>query len=541
MKKLFAVLLAVMLLVCILPMNAFAAGGMAVSTGSLSLEPGKSATFTVSASNAAGQISVSSSNPSVATASVSTDWLDCSSATVTVNAVGAGSATITVTAVDMATLDEEDISGQARSVSINVAAAAPTTTKAPDKNATTAKAVEKKIVLDSLKVVAGDVVTPVLVPGTYDYEIVVPYGSKTLVVDPKLEGATNIEVVGADNISDGSVVAINVETKDGSATYNLKVKYAEQEIKEVKAPREGMPKGLAILLMIILFIIGLVIGLIIGALISKRKYENVGYYGGDDNTPVIPGTGYDSGSADDYDSGAAAPFAMSGLNFASTGMGFNYDYANDDYDDGYDGSDEPGSLRDPVYTEPEVEEPAEPVPPVFEVPVAPAPIPVAEPAPAPAAPVYQAPAPVAEPTPTPAYVPPQPAYAAPVAEPAPATPDYSNLVAENPAAAPVAPAPVVEPAPATPAYAAPIAGPAYAPAPAMAAEPVVDIPTAPAPVVEPAPAPAAPVYQAPAPAAPVYETTPEPIAQPYIDDAPPALPYEAGKALGVQPFEQSAD
>lgn len=531
MKKIVSVLIAVVLLICVLPLNAFAAGSISVSTGSITLKPGESSAFSVIANNAAGRVDISSSDSSVVSVGSGSIFVDSgegasASTSISVKAGNAGTAVITVHCTsETMTYDGEGLE-RSYSITVNVAApAAPatTTTKAPDKNATTAKAVEKKIVLDSLKVVAGDVVTPVLVPGTYDYEIVVPYGSKTLVVDPKLEGATNIEVVGADNISDGSVVAINVKTKDGSATYNLKVKYAEQEIKEVKAPREGMPKGLAILLMIILFIIGLVIGLIIGALISKRKYENVGYYGGDDNTPVIPGTGYDSGSADDYDSGAAAPFAMSGLNFASTGMGFNYDYANDDYDDGYDGSDEPGSLRDPVYTEqevtePEVEEPAEPVPPVFEVPVAPAPIPVAEPAPAPAAPVYQAPAPVAEPTPAPAYAPPQPAYAAPVA-----------------------PAPVVEPAPATPAYAAPIAGPAYAPAPAMAAEPVVDIPTAPAPVVEPAPAPAAPVYQAPAPAAPVYETTPEPIAQPYIDDAPPALPYEAGKALGAQPFEQSAD
>ncbi|MCQ2488830.1 MAG: hypothetical protein MJ143_06135, partial [Clostridia bacterium] len=63
-----------------------------------------------------------------------------------------------------------------------------------------------------------------------------------------------------------------------------------------------------------------------------------------------------------------------------------------------------------------------------------------------------------------------------------------------------------------------------------------------APVAEPAPA--APVYAAPvaepAPApAPTIEMTPEPIAQPYIDDAPPVLPYEAGKALGVNPFEES--
>ena len=76
MKKIISVLLAMMLLVGIVSINAFAAGGISVSTGSLSLKPGENGTVTVSASNCAGMISVSSSDSSVATASASTDWID---------------------------------------------------------------------------------------------------------------------------------------------------------------------------------------------------------------------------------------------------------------------------------------------------------------------------------------------------------------------------------------------------------------------------------------------------------------------------------
>ncbi|MDO5331515.1 MAG: hypothetical protein Q4E99_02440, partial [Bacillota bacterium] len=76
MKKLVSILLALMLIICIVPLNAFAAGGLGVSTGSLTLKPGESGSVTVSVSNCAGMFSVSSSDSSVATASASTDFLD---------------------------------------------------------------------------------------------------------------------------------------------------------------------------------------------------------------------------------------------------------------------------------------------------------------------------------------------------------------------------------------------------------------------------------------------------------------------------------
>ena len=553
MKKIVSILLAMMLLIGVVSINAFAAGGLGISTGSLSLKPGANGTVTVSASNCAGTFSVSSSNPSVATASASTDWLDNDSATISISAKSAGTAVITVTATDMATYDEENITGQARSITVTVAApAAPATTTTTAKKTddvtkeTTTKKTAEKAELGALKVIANNDVAVAIVPGTYDYDIKVPYGTKSLTVDASALDDATVEVIGNDNISDGSVVNINVTSKDGTKTvYSVKVAYEEPEVKQV-VEREGVSKGLVVIIGIALFFLGLIIGLLLGFLIGKKKYENTEY--------VVGGGDFVSGSADD--DGVVSPFQTSGFNFESAGgMGLNYDFANDDFEDS---ADDAVSLRDPVYSEPEapvIESADEPVniPPVAPVipvaePVA-APAPVVEPTPAYTAPepaytapepAYAAPAPAYAPAapvepaapvvePAPAYVAPEPAYAAPVVEPvAPAPEPVAPVVEPTSYAAPVAP--VVEPAPAEPVSGLGLINSALNDAPAApVAEPVAPVIEPVAPVVEPV----APVAEPVAPA--------ESYATPYVDDAPPVLPYEAGTAFGSIPFEQSAD
>ncbi len=410
-----------------------------------------------------------------------------------------------------------------------------TTTKKTDdvtKETTTAK-VEKRAELNALKVVANSDVAVTLVPGTYDYDITVPNGTKSLTVDASALDDATVEVIGNDNISDGSVVNINVTSKDGVSTvYKVKVTYAdEQQQARPIIQRDGVSKGLVIIIAIALFFLGLILGLLIGFLIGKKRFENVDYFGGDDGYSG----GFVSGSADDDDVGVVSPFQTSGFNFESAGgMGLNYDFANDDFEES---ADDAVSLRDPVYSEPET--PAfemaadEPAPAVNVPPVAPV-IPVAEP--------VAAPAPVVEPVvePTPAYTAPEPAYAAPA-----------------PAYAPVEPvAPVAEPAPAytapEPAYAAPVAEPVAPVVEPTSAEPVSgiglinsalnDAPAAPvAEPVAPVAEPVAPVIEPVAPVVEPVAPVAEPVATPYIDDAPPVLPYEAGKAFGSVPFEQSAD
>jgi len=95
----------------IIPYNVFASGGISLSTTKLNITKGNTSSFKVTASNAAGNIIVSSSNPSVASVSLSSIWIE--NETVTVNVVGksVGNAIITVTLNDVSTFDEETLSG----------------------------------------------------------------------------------------------------------------------------------------------------------------------------------------------------------------------------------------------------------------------------------------------------------------------------------------------------------------------------------------------------------------------------------------------
>ena len=95
-------------LILMLPVMVFAAGSVTVNKTSISVENGKTATFTVTANNAAGKVTFKSNNNGIASINKSSEWVEKGSTTVTVTGVSVGSATITVT-VDAATFDEEPI------------------------------------------------------------------------------------------------------------------------------------------------------------------------------------------------------------------------------------------------------------------------------------------------------------------------------------------------------------------------------------------------------------------------------------------------
>ena len=109
MKRGIKLLLLIAVLGILIPMNVFAAGSVSVSTSSLSMNPGGSGSFTITANNAVGRVDISSSNPGVATVSSSSEWLENSSATIYVSGKSAGSATITVRLTDMATFDGQEL------------------------------------------------------------------------------------------------------------------------------------------------------------------------------------------------------------------------------------------------------------------------------------------------------------------------------------------------------------------------------------------------------------------------------------------------
>lgn len=113
------------ILFSLIPLNAYASGGIAVSPTSLTIEVGSSKTFKITATNAIGDVLISSSNTGVAkvnTSEWSTGMVDeneTKSETITVTGVSEGSAVITLD-IDAATFDSEDLSGTKKTINVTV-------------------------------------------------------------------------------------------------------------------------------------------------------------------------------------------------------------------------------------------------------------------------------------------------------------------------------------------------------------------------------------------------------------------------------------
>ena len=119
MKKL-KLLIVVLLGMFLIPSVVSAAGNISVSTGSLNITKGGSASFKITASNAAGKVNISSSNTGVATVSTSSVFLDNESTTIKVSSKAVGSTVITVYVEDATTYDDENLSGKSYSINVNV-------------------------------------------------------------------------------------------------------------------------------------------------------------------------------------------------------------------------------------------------------------------------------------------------------------------------------------------------------------------------------------------------------------------------------------
>lgn len=121
-KNIYSILIALFIL---LPVSVLAEGYISVSPSSITVEKGSSKTFTITAYNTIGDVSISSNNSGVASVSTGewgtgmVDEKQTKTGTITVNGVGVGTAAITLT-MDAATFDLEDLAGQTKSITVNV-------------------------------------------------------------------------------------------------------------------------------------------------------------------------------------------------------------------------------------------------------------------------------------------------------------------------------------------------------------------------------------------------------------------------------------
>ena len=123
MKKIIKSILLVVLL--LFPAAVFALGDITVSPDTLTIEVGSSKTFKITAYNTIGDITISSSDSTVAKVSESfwstemVDELQTIEKTITVQGLKEGNAVITLT-LDAATFDMDDLEGQTRTLIVSV-------------------------------------------------------------------------------------------------------------------------------------------------------------------------------------------------------------------------------------------------------------------------------------------------------------------------------------------------------------------------------------------------------------------------------------
>lgn len=235
-KKFISALLVLSLLL------AFAVPAMAasvgVSTTSITVEKGKTATFSISASDAQAWATVSSANPSVASVNVSEAvWVENSSSTITVTGKSVGKTTITVNFPDAASADGTvDLSGTSRTITVNVVEPATTTTKPVQTTAPTTKkpttTASTAANLKSLKV-DGFNLNENFSGGRTSYSITVPKDTKSINVSATplnsnctVTGTGTLNITGLPQTFQIVCKAPNGETK----TYNLTVNSAADPV-----------------------------------------------------------------------------------------------------------------------------------------------------------------------------------------------------------------------------------------------------------------------------------------------------------------------
>lgn len=142
-KKIFKnISIIVLLLFCFMINDSvLAAGSFSLNKSSVTINEGKTATFSINGSSATGRVDITSDNTAVATVSSSSEWLENNTSTITITAKKAGTATIKVTGT---VADSEGAEATiTQTVKVTVKAVQETTTNkdtsSSDKNTTTDK------------------------------------------------------------------------------------------------------------------------------------------------------------------------------------------------------------------------------------------------------------------------------------------------------------------------------------------------------------------------------------------------------------------
>ena len=243
-KKVLGILTVLMLVLTVLPMDVFAKGTYTTSVNKTTITAGSTATLTITAKQAAGKFTVSSSNTAVATVNQSAMWIDgshsTSSAKVTIKAVKAGTATITINPENVSD-NEYNLLTNKKTITITVKAKQTTPTKPtnPDKNEDK-ETVVKKSSDATLKNLTSSVVDIDFSKNKTNYTVHVDKTVTSLGLKATANNAkAKVKIVGDENFVVGNnIVKVIVTAEDGTTkTYTITViksKYGHAPLLDLK-------------------------------------------------------------------------------------------------------------------------------------------------------------------------------------------------------------------------------------------------------------------------------------------------------------------
>lgn len=215
------------------------AGSFSVSSSASSVSVGSSVTIYVSASDAVGRFSVSSSDSSVVAFNdnASSVWLDNSSSSFKFVAKSAGRAVITVTPSDCAGYDEKEITGS-KSITINVNSGSSSNSGGSTGGGSTNK---KTVVNDTLKSsinylsslgVEGFNLSPAFDKEVTEYDVELPNGTSSINVTGEKESSSSyVTGLGEVSVSEGvNNISVVVSAENGAKrTYSIRATVLEEE------------------------------------------------------------------------------------------------------------------------------------------------------------------------------------------------------------------------------------------------------------------------------------------------------------------------
>lgn len=231
----------IILLMFLIPNVVKAEGYISVSPTILTIEKDTSKTFTITAFNAIGDVAISSNNNDIAKVNMSewsTGMVDekaTKTDSITVTGVSVGTTTITVV-VDGATFDSEDLSGQTKTITVNVIAKTtnnqtqsptPQPQQRPQAPTETAPAVPKNTDA-TLKNIELSNSAIEFSSDKESYELTVGYDISSIEVKGILnDDKASIKLEGDTNLKEGdNVIKLVVTAEDGTTTkiYTLNIK-----------------------------------------------------------------------------------------------------------------------------------------------------------------------------------------------------------------------------------------------------------------------------------------------------------------------------